>query len=106
VDVAIDQGGCAETSRPTTHSKAVYVEEEIVHYCVTNIPGAVGTTSTYALTNVTSPYAVEIATKGWKAAARSNAALRGGVNIVNGAVTHRAVAEAVGAEFVPVDNLL
>jgi len=66
VDVAIDQGGCAETSRPTTHSNPIYIEENIVHYCVANMPGAVGTTSTLGLTNVTLPYALEIASKGWK----------------------------------------
>lgn len=106
VDVAIDQGGLAETSRPTTHSKAIYVEEDIVHYCVTNIPGAVGTTSTYALTNVTTPYAVEIATKGWKKAAQTNAAIRHGVNVAEGSVTHRAVAEAMGVEHSPVEKFL
>jgi len=106
VDVAIDQGGCAETSRPTTHSKPVYVEEEIVHYCVTNIPGAVGTTSTYALTNVTTPYAVDIATKGWRRSAQTNPAIRAGVNVVEGAITHRAVADAVGLPYVSIDETL
>lgn len=105
IDVAIDQGGCAETSRPTTHSKPIYVEEDVVHYCVANIPGAVGTTSTYALTNMTMPYAVEIATKGWKKAAQGNAAIRAGVNVAEGAVTYRPVAEAAGLEFTPPEKI-
>lgn len=106
VDVAIDQGGLAETSRPTTHSKPIYIEEDVVHYCVTNIPGAVGTTSTHALTNVTLPYALEIAAKGWRRAARENAALGRGVNVVEGEVTHAAVAEALGLPHAPLDRVL
>jgi len=93
VDVAIDQGGCFETSRPTTHSDPVYLVDGIVHYCVTNMPGAVSRTSTYALTNVTLPYAVEIADKGLIAAARENAAIRRGINVMQGKVTCPAVAE-------------
>jgi alanine dehydrogenase len=106
VDVAIDQGGCAETSRPTTHSKPIYIEEDVVHYCVTNIPGAVGTTSTYALTNVTLPYALEIAEMGWRGAAQASAALRRGLNIVDGKVTHPAVAGALGIAHTAVEFIL
>src|ERR1700751_2543036 len=75
IDVAIDQGGCVETSRPTTHSKPTYIEENVVHYCVTNMPGAVGRTSTYALTNVTLPYVIQLAKKGYEQAVRENSAL-------------------------------
>lgn len=96
VDVAIDQGGCADTSRPTTHSNPTYIVDNVVHYCVTNIPGAVGTTSTYALTNVTLPYALRIANLGWRRAAHEDPAIRRGVNITGGRVTHPAVAQAHG----------
>lgn len=106
VDVAIDQGGCAETSRPTTHSKPIYLEEDIVHYCVANIPGAVGTTSTYALTNVTLPYALEIANRGWARAARENGAIRRGLNVAQGMVCYRGVADAFGMPHAPVEKLL
>jgi alanine dehydrogenase len=105
VDVAIDQGGCAETSRPTTHQKPTYVVERILHYCVANIPGAVGTTSTYALTNVTLPYAAQIATKGWKEAARSNPAIARGVNIAEGRVAYPGVAEAFELPCTPASDL-
>jgi alanine dehydrogenase len=93
IDVAIDQGGCVETSRPTTHSKPTFIEEDVVHYCVTNMPGAVGRTSTYALTNVTLPYALQLATQGFEQAIHANAALAQGVNIHAGKVTNPAVAE-------------
>lgn len=106
VDVAIDQGGCAETSRPTTHSEPIYIEKDIVHYCVANIPGAVGTTSTYALTNVTFPYCLEIANKGWKQAAIANPHLREGLNVVEGRVTHKAVADALDADYTPLEEIL
>jgi alanine dehydrogenase len=96
IDVAIDQGGCIETSRPTTHSKPTYIEEDVVHYCVTNMPGAVGRTSTYALTNVTLPYVLHLARKGYEAAVQSNPALAQGVNIYRGQVTNPAVAETFG----------
>lgn len=96
VDVAIDQGGCTETSRPTTHSEPVFVEEGVVHYCVTNMPGAVGATSTYALTNVTLPYIVELADKGYERACTENIALRRGLNIVKGEIVNRAVADSHG----------
>jgi alanine dehydrogenase len=106
VDVAIDQGGCFETSKPTTHGNPIYAVDGIVHYCVANMPGAVPRTSTLALTNATLPYAVEIATKGWKAAMRENAEIKPGANIIDGKVTYRAVAEAFGLEHTPVDKLL
>jgi alanine dehydrogenase len=96
VDVAVDQGGCVETTRPTTHREPTFVEEDIIHYCVPNMPGAVGRTSTYALANVTLPYVLELASKGYKAACRDNVALRRGVNIHRGTVTNRAVAETFG----------
>jgi alanine dehydrogenase len=93
VDVAIDQGGCVETSRPTTHSQPTYKVDEVIHYCVTNMPGAVGRTSTYALCNVTLPYAVQLANKGFDRAVKENAAILHGVNIHKGKVRNRAVAE-------------
>lgn len=99
VDVAIDQGGCIETSRPTSHSEPVYVEEGVVHYCVTNMPGAVARTSTYALTNVTLSYALEIANKGYKNAIKDNNALAKGVNVIDGKVTCKAVAEAFDMKY-------
>ncbi len=101
IDVAIDQGGCFETSRPTTHAKPTYIIDDIVHYCVTNMPGAVGRTSTYALTNVTLPYAVQLANKGAERAARENPALAFGVNVRAGQVTNPAVAATFGLECVP-----
>ena len=106
VDVAIDQGGCIETSRPTTHSRPVYIEEGVVHYCVTNMPGAVAGTSTYALTNVTLPYALEIANKGYKRASQENKALAKGLNLVKGKLTCKPVAEALDLEYHPLLNLL
>jgi alanine dehydrogenase len=101
IDVAIDQGGCLETSRPTTHAKPTYIVDDIVHYCVTNMPGAVGRTSTYALTNVTLPYAVQLANKGVEKACRENAGLAAGVNVRAGQVTNMAVADTFGMECVP-----
>lgn len=92
IDVAIDQGGCVETARPTTHSQPTYIEEDVVHYCVTNMPGAVGRTSTYALCNVTLPYVVQLANKGYEQAVGDNPALAQGVNIRAGRVTNAAVA--------------
>jgi alanine dehydrogenase len=93
IDVAIDQGGCIETSRPTTHSNPTYIVDDIVHYCVTNMPGAVGRTSTYALTNVTLPYVLQLAKKGYDRAVRENRGLAEGVNIRRGQVANPAVAE-------------
>ena len=101
VDVAIDQGGCFETSRPTTHSDPVYLEDGIVHYCVANIPGAVPNTSTLALTNATLRYAVALADKGWKKACKDDAALAKGLNIVEGKVVFKAVADVFGLPYEP-----
>ncbi len=106
VDVSIDQGGCFETSRPTSHSDPTYVEEGITHYCVTNMPGAVPITSTYALTNATLPYVLALADHGVAAAIAHDPGLRSGVNVARGRVTHPAVAEGVGASFVPVEDAL
>ncbi|MDP9277675.1 MAG: alanine dehydrogenase [Actinomycetota bacterium] len=106
VDVAIDQGGCFETSRPTTHHDPTFEVEGIIHYCVANMPGAVPITSTYALTNATLPYAVALADHGVADAIRRDPGLRLGVNVAGGKVTHPAVAEGVGAEYVPVEDAL
>jgi len=106
VDVAIDQGGCFETSRPTTHMDPIYTIDGIIHYCVTNMPGAVPKTSTLALTNATLPYALEIANKGWKQAMRENNEIKLGANIIKGKVVHRGIAEAFGLPLVPIDRLL
>ena len=102
VDVAIDQGGCFETSRPTTHSDPVYIEEGIVHYCVANIPGAVPHTSTLALTNATLRYASALADKGWQKACKDDPALARGLNIVEGKVTFKAVADVFGLPYEPI----
>ncbi len=106
VDVAIDQGGCFETSKPTTHAQPIYKIDGVVHYCVANMPGAVPKTSTLALTNATLPYAVEIANKGWKKAMHENPEIRLGANVVKGKVTYQGVAEAFGLRFTPIDKLL
>ncbi|MBZ4660529.1 MAG: ald 1 [Desulfacinum sp.] len=106
VDVAIDQGGCFETSKPTTHKDPIYVVDGVVHYCVANMPGAVAKTSTLALTNATLPYAVEIANKGWKRAMQENQEIKLGANVVDGKVTYKGVADAFGLEYVPIDTLL
>ena len=98
VDVAVDQGGCVETIRPTTHENPTYVVDGVIHYGVANMPGAVPRTSTLALTNATFPYVVQLANKGWKRALRENGALLKGLNIVDGKVTYPAVAEAFGLE--------
>ena len=103
VDVAIDQGGCFETSRPTTHSEPVYDIDGIVHYCVANIPGAVPNTSTIALTNATLRYALALADKGWQQACRDDESLRRGLNIVDGRITYKAVAEAFNLPFSPIE---
>src|SRR3954464_5680489 len=104
VDVSIDQGGCFETSRPTTHSDPVYEVDGITHYCVTNMPGAVPITSTFALTNATLPYALALADLGVRDAIAKDPGLRGGVNVVAGRVTHPAVAEGVGMPFTTVEE--
>ncbi|UCF95760.1 MAG: alanine dehydrogenase [Desulfobacterales bacterium] len=106
VDVAIDQGGCFETSKATTHSNPIYTVDGIVHYCVANMPGAVAKTSTLALTNATLPYAVEIANKGWKKAMQANKEIKRGANVVQGKLTYKAVAEAFGLDYTPIDELL
>jgi alanine dehydrogenase len=105
-DVAIDQGGCADTSRPTTHSDPVYVEESVTHYCVANMPGAVPVTSTKALTNATLPYVEEIADDGLAEAVSRDRALARGVNVLDGKVTYEAVAEAHNLEYTPLEDLL
>jgi alanine dehydrogenase len=106
VDIAIDQGGCFEGSRPTTHADPTFKVHDTVFYCVANMPGAVPHTSTYALTNVTLPYAVQLANLGWQQALRENAALRPGLNTHEGQITYRAVGEAFGIPTVPVDDLI
>jgi alanine dehydrogenase len=106
VDVAIDQGGCFETSRPTTHSNPTYEVDGIIHYCVTNMPGAVPITSTYALTNATLPYVIALADHGVIEASRRDPGLRLGINVAAGKVTHPAVAEGVGSEYVPPEEAL
>ena len=106
VDVAIDQGGCFETSKATTHGEPIYTVDGVVHYCVANMPGAVPKTSTLALTNATLPYAVEIANKGWQKAMQENPEIKFGANVVQGKVTYQGVAEAFGLEFTPIDKLL
>jgi alanine dehydrogenase len=106
VDVAIDQGGCFETSRPTTHRDPTFEVDGITHYCVANMPGAVPITSTYALTNATLPYALALADLGVDEAIRRDPGLRPGVNVAGGKVTHPAVAEGVGMDYVPVEEAL
>jgi alanine dehydrogenase len=105
-DVAIDQGGCAETSRPTTHSEPVYVVDGVTHYCVANMPGAVPITSTKALTNVTLPYVEAIADHGLAEAVARDRALARGVNVLDGKITYEAVAEAHGLDFHPLEDVL
>jgi alanine dehydrogenase len=106
VDVAIDQGGCFETSKATTHADPIYKVDGVVHYCVANMPGAVAKTSTLALTNATLPYAVDIANKGWKKAMEENAEIRWGANVIKGKVTYKGVADAFGLEYTAIDTLL
>ena len=106
VDVAIDQGGCFETSHPTTHHDPVFEVDGIIHYCVANMPGAVPITSTYALTNATLPYVLALADHGVAEAARRDPGLRLGINVTGGTVTHPAVAEAVGVDHTPVEDVL
>lgn len=101
VDVAVDQGGCCETTRPTTHEKPTYIVDNIVHYCVANMPGAVGRTSTIALTNASLPYARKLADKGYRQAAREDVGIAEGVNICDGKVANRAVAETFGLSYAP-----
>jgi alanine dehydrogenase len=100
VDVAIDQGGCCETSRPTTHADPTFVVDGVVHYCVANMPGAVPRTSTYALNNATLPFVLQLANLGWRQALHANAHLRNGLNVCRGTVTCREVAQALGYAYV------
>jgi alanine dehydrogenase len=102
VDVAVDQGGCCETTRPTTHENPTYVEEGVVHYCVTNMPGAVPYTSTFALTNATLPYVLEIANKGYERAMQENPEVARGMNLIKGDVVHKVVAESLGMSYRPI----
>jgi alanine dehydrogenase len=106
VDVAIDQGGCFETSKATTHGDPIYTVDGIVHYCVANMPGAVPRTSTLALTNATLPYALQIANNGWQEAMRKNPEIKYGANVIDGKVTYEAVAEAFGLDYTSIDEFL
>jgi alanine dehydrogenase len=106
VDVAIDQGGCFETSHATTHAEPTYVVDGVVHYCVANMPGAVPRTSAYALNNATLPFTLQLADLGWRAALKANAHLRNGLNVAAGQVTNQAVAEALGHRYTPADSVL
>ena len=106
VDVAIDQGGCVETIHATTHENPTYVVDGVIHYGVANMPGGVPRTSTLALTNATFPYALQLANKGWRRALKENSALKKGLNVVDGVVTYRAVAEAFGLPFTDPDSYL
>jgi alanine dehydrogenase len=106
VDVAIDQGGCFETSKSTTHAKPIYHVDGIVHYCVANMPGALPKTSTLALTNATLPYAIEIANKGWKKAMIENEEIKLGANVVDGKVTYKGVSDAFRMKYTPIEEIL
>ncbi len=106
VDIAIDQGGCFETSHPTTHADPTYILYDVVHYCVSNMPGAVPRTSTFALNNATLPFVLELANKGWHAAMTQDAHLRAGLNVFEGKITHPAVAQALGVPYTPPENVL
>jgi alanine dehydrogenase len=106
VDVSIDQGGCFETSHATTHADPVFIRNGVVHYCVANMPGGVARTSTYALNNATLPFVLAIADKGWRTAIVDDVHLRNGLNVVNGAVVHRTVCEALALVFTPIDDVL
>jgi alanine dehydrogenase len=106
VDVAVDQGGCIETCKPTTHENPTYIIDDVVHYCVANMPGAVPYTSTLALTNATLPYAIQLADKGWKKAAQENSDLLTGLNVIQGDIVYKAVAEAFNMPYTPVEKYL
>ncbi|MEY3098945.1 MAG: alanine dehydrogenase, partial [Actinomycetota bacterium] len=103
IDISIDQGGCFETSKPTTHAEPIYVVDNVIHYCVANMPGALPLTSTYALSNATLPYALALANKGWKKALSDNSGLAKGLNVHNGQITYKAVAQAHGMASVEMD---
>lgn len=106
VDVAVDQGGCIETCKPTTHEDPTYIIDDIVHYCVANMPGAVPYTSTVALTNATLPYAIQLANKGWRQACNESKELKLGLNVVNGKVCYKGVSEAFDLDYTPVEDIL
>ncbi len=106
VDVAVDQGGCIETCKPTTHQDPTFIIDDVVHYCVANMPGAVPYTSTLALTNATLPYVIELASKGWRQACSDNKELKLGLNVINGEVVYKGVADAFDLPFTPVDDFL
>jgi alanine dehydrogenase len=106
VDVAVDQGGCIETCQPTTHENPTYIVDDVVHYCVANMPGAVPYTSTLALTNATLPYAALLADKGWKAACNMREDLKKGLNVVNGKVVYKGVSDAFGLPYHDVESVL
>jgi len=106
VDISIDQGGCFETSRPTTHAKPTYLVHDCVHYCVTNMPGAVPRTSTFALTNATLPFVKSLASQGWRDALRKDPHLANGLNVHAGHVNHEAVAHDLGYEYLSADDAL
>lgn len=100
VDISIDQGGCAETSRPTSHVDPTYVESGVVHYCVANIPGAVPRTSTFALTNATAPFVFDLANRGVQSALKADVNLLRGMNVCRGTLTHQGVADSLGREYI------
>lgn len=106
VDVAVDQGGCIETCKPTTHENPIFIIDDVVHYCVANMPGAVPSTSTIALTNATLPYAIQLANKGWQQACRDNHSLKLGLNVVQGEVVYKGVAEAFDLPLAQVNSFL
>lgn len=106
VDVAVDQGGCIETCKPTTHEDPIFIIDDVVHYCVANMPGAVPYTSTLALTNATLPYAIRLANQGWKKACNENSELKNGLNIINGEVVYKAVADAFNLQYTDVKKFL
>jgi alanine dehydrogenase len=106
VDVAIDQGGCFETSKPTTHNNPIFVVDGVVHYCVANMPGAVAKTSTLALTNATLPYALEIANKGWRKSMKENKEIKLGANVVDGKITYKGVSEAFDLPYTKIDEFI
>jgi alanine dehydrogenase len=106
VDVAVDQGGCIETCKPTTHEDPTFIIDDVVHYCVANMPGAVPYTSTLALTNATLPYAIQLANKGWRKAVQDNEDLRLGLNVVNGEICYKGVSEAWNLPYTPVEQIL
>ena len=106
VDIAIDQGGCAETSRPTSHDSPTYVEEGVIHYCVTNMPGAVPRTSTFALNNATLPFVLALADKGWRKAVSDDPHLANGVNVVHRKLTSEAVARSLDLAYTPLKQAM